>query len=119
MYEKFPLAFLSVITTVKVNRTSTHLHSPPLISTHLHSPPLTSPGYLWVIWPALGWGIGLAFHAMDTFGLIADKNKEREMIEKEVRRLDREGPHEYLDEDDHLDLREIEKEVRYNEDDLV
>ncbi len=80
---------------------------------------LTSPGYLWVIWPALGWGIGLAFHAMDTFGLIADKNKEREMIEKEVRRLDREGPHEYLDEDDHLDLREIEKEVRYNEDDLV
>lgn len=80
---------------------------------------LTSPGYLWVVWPALGWGIGLAFHAMEAFGMIADKDKEEAMIEKEVRRIEREDPEEYLDEDDHLDLREVEKEVRYNEDDFV
>ena len=23
---------------------------------------LTSPGYYWVIWPALGWGLGLVLH---------------------------------------------------------
>ena len=23
---------------------------------------LTSPGYYWVIWPALGWGLGLMLH---------------------------------------------------------
>ena len=29
---------------------------------------LTSPSYPWVIFPALGWGIGIAFHAYGTFG---------------------------------------------------
>ena len=29
----------------------------------------TSPGYLWVMWPAMGWGIGLAFHAVEVFGV--------------------------------------------------
>ena len=29
---------------------------------------LTSADYLWVVWPALGWGIGLAFHSWNTFG---------------------------------------------------
>ena len=30
---------------------------------------LTSPQVLWVIWPVLGWGLGLASHAVSTFGL--------------------------------------------------
>ena len=29
---------------------------------------LTSPGYFWFIWPALGWGIGLAFHFLSVYG---------------------------------------------------
>jgi hypothetical protein len=29
---------------------------------------LTSPNHLWFFWPMLGWGIGLAFHAFNTFG---------------------------------------------------
>lgn len=28
---------------------------------------LTSPDHLWVWWPALGWGIGIAFHALSVF----------------------------------------------------
>jgi hypothetical protein len=28
---------------------------------------LTSPGYLWFIWPLLGWGIGVVLHAASTF----------------------------------------------------
>lgn len=77
------------------------------------------PGSLWAIWPALGWGLGLAFHGLEAYGVIADKDKEKEMIEREVRRLERQDPEKYLDDDDRLDLPEIEKEVRYNEDDLV
>lgn len=28
---------------------------------------ITSPGYMWVVWPVLGWGIGLAFNASEAF----------------------------------------------------
>lgn len=30
---------------------------------------LTSPGFLWFLFPALGWGLGLAFHAWNAFGV--------------------------------------------------
>ncbi len=29
---------------------------------------LTSPSYLWVVWPLLGWGIGIVSQAIATFG---------------------------------------------------
>lgn len=29
---------------------------------------LTSPGYFWFVWPLLGWGIGVALHAVSVFG---------------------------------------------------
>lgn len=29
---------------------------------------LTSPGYLWVRWPVLGWGIGIVIHGASVFG---------------------------------------------------
>jgi hypothetical protein len=50
---------------------------------------LTSPGYPWVIFPALGWGIGIAFHAYGTFakrGLFGhewEERKIRELMERE------------------------------------
>jgi hypothetical protein len=30
---------------------------------------ITSPGAFWFYWPLLGWGIGLAAHAVSVFGL--------------------------------------------------
>jgi hypothetical protein len=77
------------------------------------------PGYLWAVWPVLGWGLGLVFHGLEAYGIIADKDTEKEMIEDEVRRLEQEETSDFLEDDDRLDLPEIEKELRYNEDDLV
>lgn len=31
---------------------------------------MTSPGYLWVLWAALGWGIGVAAHGLSVFEVI-------------------------------------------------
>lgn len=49
---------------------------------------ITSPGYLWVIWPALGWGIGVAAHGLSVFEVvnIFGDNWERRQIEKRMRR---------------------------------
>lgn len=48
----------------------------------------TSPDSIWVMWPAIGWGIGLAIHAMTTFspnffGDEWEERKIRELMEKE------------------------------------
>lgn len=49
---------------------------------------ITSPGYLWVIWPALGWGIGVAAHGLSVFEVvnIFGDNWEKRQIEKRLRR---------------------------------
>ena len=31
---------------------------------------LTGSGRWWFVWPAIGWGVGLAVHALATFGLV-------------------------------------------------
>jgi len=28
-----------------------------------------SPAYLWVVWPAMGWGVGIILQAVNMFGL--------------------------------------------------
>lgn len=40
--------------------------------------------YPWVLWPALGWGIGVAFNAASAFRInpFFDKNWEKKKIEK-------------------------------------
>ncbi|HZA19774.1 MAG TPA: 2TM domain-containing protein [Actinomycetota bacterium] len=40
-------------------------------------------GYFWPIWPILGWGIGLAFHAYSTFG---QRPISEEEIQREIKR---------------------------------
>ena len=80
---------------------------------------MTSPGYLWVMWPALGWGLAVVLHGLNAYGIIADKEQEEEMIEEEVRRLERDGSKDFPEADDRLDLREIDKEVRHHDDDFV
>ncbi|RZS93341.1 2TM domain-containing protein [Aquimarina brevivitae] len=41
-------------------------------------------GYLWFLWAAFGWGIGLAFHAAKVFRInpVYDKNWEEKKIKK-------------------------------------
>lgn len=48
---------------------------------------LTSPGYLWFFWPMIGWGLGIAAHALTTFGIGKDweERKIRELMEEERR----------------------------------
>lgn len=50
---------------------------------------ITSPGYLWFVFPMLGWGVGLAFHYVDVFGIpgfdILSKEWEDREIERELR----------------------------------
>ena len=41
----------------------------------------TSPQYLWFVWPMLGWGIGLASHALKVYGV------GRAWEEKQIRKI--------------------------------
>ena len=44
---------------------------------------LTKPGYIWAVWPALGWGVGLAIHGLSVFDKIPFFNAEWEKREAE------------------------------------
>ncbi len=46
---------------------------------------ITAPGYLWFLWPALGWGVGIAFHAISVFGIGKswEERKIKELMEKD------------------------------------
>ncbi len=46
---------------------------------------LTQPAYLWVIWVAIGWGIGVLFHALSVFGKLTLFGAEWEKKEVEKR----------------------------------
>lgn len=48
---------------------------------------LTGSGYPWPIWVMLGWGVGLAFQAIDAFSFTANEQQRQQMIEEEVRRM--------------------------------
>lgn len=52
---------------------------------------VTMPGYYWFLWAALGWGIGLASHAINTFELLPffGPDWEKRQIEKRVQKLRR------------------------------
>lgn len=43
----------------------------------------TSPQHFWFIYPLMGWGIGLAAHAMKTFGFDIEGRMVQKMMEKE------------------------------------
>jgi hypothetical protein len=44
---------------------------------------MTGHGFFWPVFPILGWGIGLIFHAWDTYG----GRPSEEAIQKEMERL--------------------------------
>lgn len=45
---------------------------------------IKSPDRMWVIWPALGWGLGLMFHGMRVYGTMPFMNAdwEKRQVEK-------------------------------------
>lgn len=45
----------------------------------------TFPGYLWVVWPALGWGIGIVSHAVGVFQWVPFLGKDWE--EKKIQEI--------------------------------
>lgn len=49
---------------------------------------LTGPGYLWVVWPALGWGLGIALHALAVFEVFSPfgTDWEKRQINKRLRK---------------------------------
>jgi len=51
-----------------------------------------TPEYLWVVWPALGWGIGIVLRAVKLFSLLGvfDAEWEQKQFEK---RMNRNGHH--------------------------
>ena len=48
---------------------------------------ITSPEYFWAIWPMMGWGIGLAAHAMTVY-MNGEGLRDR-LIEEELEKLRR------------------------------
>lgn len=48
---------------------------------------LKSPDHFWVIWPALGWGIGLLFHGLNVFEVFnfLGPDWERQQVEKRMK----------------------------------
>ena len=45
---------------------------------------LTSPRYLWFLWPLIGWGIGVFFHALGVFAFTEGSSIKERLIEKEM-----------------------------------
>ncbi|HLF65397.1 MAG TPA: 2TM domain-containing protein [Saprospiraceae bacterium] len=86
-------------------------------------------GSFWAIWPIMGWGLGVAFHAIGVFGIPGlGKDWEERMIEKEMERVEqtelqkRVGTSNRLpprtgDAEDGLELKEVRK--AWKDSDLV
>ena len=47
---------------------------------------LTGAGYFWPIWPILGWGVGIGFHAWETYGH-PNRGPSEDDIRREMDRL--------------------------------
>ncbi len=84
---------------------------------------LTSPGYLWFVFPLLGWGVGLAFHYVDVFGIPGFDILSKEWEERELEReLGQSGQHNSGNENTGFDEQKPKKglelkELRRNYDD--
>jgi hypothetical protein len=85
---------------------------------------LTSREHWWAFYPFLGWGLGVAMQALDVFGApgMAKDWEERKIQEeldkmaadKETRRYLEEG-----NKSEELELKELERQKKYRDEDLV
>ena len=65
----------------------------------------TSPEFLWCVFPIAGWGIGVAFHAMEVYGFPGfSKDWEKKKLREEIRRLEEEDGE--IDEEEYLELKD-------------
>jgi len=73
---------------------------------------VTSPFDWWFYWPLLGWGIGIAFHYIDVFGIpgVGEMSPEWEerAIEEEIDKMKRRGEYD-SSKSERLELKELEK----------
>jgi hypothetical protein len=53
---------------------------------------ITGSRYQWWLWPALGWGIGVFFHFLSSWGFRTGRLKglEKRLVEKEMERINKE-----------------------------
>lgn len=51
-----------------------------------------SPDSLWFYWPLLGWGVGIAFHALGVFVFFSGSVLKKRLIDRELRKLDHQPP---------------------------
>jgi len=88
----------------------------------------TNPHDFWAFFPIIGWGIGVAFHAIGVFGLPGlGKDWEERMLDKEMARIEEEAYQRRKAEagelpsgtsdDDRLELKEVRK--AWKDSDLV
>ena len=51
---------------------------------------LTSRSYLWVVWPMLGWGIGVFFNWLSVFGMngMLGRDWEKKKVEEIMKKMD-------------------------------
>lgn len=83
---------------------------------------MTSSGSSWWYWPMMGWGIGIAMHYFQVFGIPGigriDEEWEQKEIEKELKQL---KPRNQEEDVEYLDLPELEKRKNkdWSEEDLV
>ena len=78
----------------------------------------------WFVYPLLGWGVGLAFHYVEVFGIpgfdILSKEWEEKQLERELKQQDPTSkfpPNQASQSDKGLDLKELRK--NYDESDFV
>ncbi len=86
-------------------------------------------GSFWAVWPIMGWGLGVAFHAIGTFGIPGrGKDWEERMIEQEMARVEQQEqqkrggkpqtlPSGKVEAEDELELKEVRK--AWKDSDLV
>lgn len=57
-----------------------------IINSFLHFLDLKDGSYEWAYWPLLGWGIGVAFHAIEVFGMFNSASWKDRQVQKELAR---------------------------------
>ena len=78
--EALALAHVRKVKSFYVHLTQYLIVIPVLAAINL----VSYPGYLWFVWPALGWGLGVAVHGARVFGAVPflDGAWERRQVEK-------------------------------------
>ncbi len=63
-----------------------NLASYVIINSFFHFLDLKDGGYEWAFWPLMGWGIGIAFHAIEVFGMFNSASWKDRQVQKELER---------------------------------